>query len=174
MGKEKPGTNSALMTQSSVLACRSSILITHHSLSELLTAVLTKGLHCCFIATGHSMSPFIKDGDEITVSPLHDSSPCLGAVVALIHPENGRLAIHRVVGKKGDSYLIKGDNSSDFDGFVQKENILGFVTKVEREGKNISIGLGPERFLIAFLTRRGLFPLLLSVWRLIRPFVRLR
>ena len=47
---------------------------------------------------------------------------------------------------------------------------MGRVTRVERNGKEIFFGLGPERFLIAFLTRRGLlFPLLYPLWRMVRP-----
>jgi signal peptidase I len=151
-----------------------SVLSTHNSsLSELLEAVLCKGLDCRFQAKGHSMSPFIKNGDVITVSPLNGTSPGLGDVAAFIRKGTGRLVIHRVVGKREDSYFIKGDNASEADGLVQKANILGFVTGVERKGKKVFIGLGPERFLIAFLTRRGLlFPMLLPAWRIFRPILR--
>ena len=143
------------------------------ALLELLQAVLDKGAPFRFQAKGFSMTPFVRDRDVITVSPLPGTSPGLGDVVAFIKPETGKLAVHRVVGKRGDSYLIKGDNSPEGDGLVPKANVLGRVSRVERDGKRVFLGLGPERFLIAFLTRRGLlFPLLLPVWRLVRPIVR--
>ena len=84
------------------------------------------------------MSPFIKDGDVLTISPL-SSSPGIGDVVAFIYPETGRLVIHREIGKKGGSYLIKGDNALETDGLVHKENIFGFVKRVERKGKKVFI-----------------------------------
>jgi len=141
---------------------------------ELLDAVLAKGSDCRFQAQGHSMAPFIKDGDVVTISPL-PSSPGIGQVVASLHPETRRLAIHRVVGKKADAYLIKGDNASEADGLVRRENILGSVKRVERKGRKVSLCLGPERFIIAFLSRRGLLsPLLLPLRKLLRPFVRSR
>ena len=143
-------------------------------LSNLLRDVLHNGSHCRFQTTGYSMSPFIKGGDVITISPLL-SSLGIGDVVAFIHPVTSRLAIHRVVGRKGDSYLIKGDNTHDTDGLVHKAKILGYITGVERNGRSVSLGLGPERFLIAFINRTGLFSLLLfPIWRIIRPIFRFK
>lgn len=141
-------------------------------LKELLRAVLDKGASFRFRAPGFSMSPFIKDGDVVTVAPLRGATPGLGDVVLFIHPRTGKLVIHRIVGKRADSYLIKGDNFPEGDDLVPKAKILGHVAKVERDGKEIFLGLGLERFLIAFLTRRRLLPLLLPVWRLARLLIR--
>jgi signal peptidase I len=140
----------------------------------LLQAMLDKGKPFRFEATGGSMSPFVRDGDVITVSPLSDTPPRLGDVVVFIRPESGKLVVHRVVGKRDGSYLIRGDNAPDSADLVPRANVLGRVTRVERGGKRVHLGLGPERYLIAFLTRRELlWPLLLPVWRLVRPVVRL-
>jgi signal peptidase I len=142
-------------------------------LIELLQAVLDKGVPFRFRVKGFSMSPFIKDDDVITVSPLSNDLIHSGDVVAFIRPEMKKLVIHRVVGKQGEYFHIKGDNVPDTDELIPKANILGHVTRVERNGKKIYLGLGPERFLIAFLTRRGfLFPLFHPMWRMIRPIFR--
>ena len=142
-------------------------------LIELLRAVLDKGLPFRFRAKGLSMSPFIKDGDVITVSPLTDDSTRLGDVVAFIRPRMKTLVIHRVVGKRGEYFHIKGDNTLYTDELIPITNILGRVARVERNGKEVLLGLGPERFLIAFLTRRSLLlPLLSPVWKMVRPIVR--
>jgi hypothetical protein len=119
------------------------------------------------------MSPFIKDGDLLTVSPNVCSSPGIGDVVAFIHKETGRLLIHRVVGKNGESYLTRGDNTLEEDGFTYRANILGHISKVERNGKKVSLGLGPERFLIAYLTRKGLLlSFVLPIWRVFPSIIR--
>ena len=119
------------------------------------------------------MSPFIKEGDLVTISPPLVPSPGVGRMVAFVQPGAEKLFIHRVVGRRGDSYLIKGDSTTGRGDLVPTENILGWVTRVERNGKEISLGLGPERFLIAFLTRNELlFPILLPVWKLFRPLLR--
>lgn len=142
-------------------------------LVALLKSVLDKGVPFRFQAKGFSMSPFIKDGDVITVSPLSGALPRLSDVVAFIHPKTGRLVVHRMVGKKDNYFIVKGDNISDSDDLISRTNILGSVIKVERDGKKVFLGYGQERFLIAFLTRRGLlYPFLYPIWRIMRPFVR--
>ena len=139
---------------------------------ELVKEVLGKGRDCRFQVKGHSMSPFIKDRDVVTISPLSGNSPGIGDVVAFIHPQNKRLLIHRVIRKEGEVYLVKGENASEADGLVKKENIFGVVRDVERGGKKVFIGLGPERFLIAFLARKGLLlPLMLPLWKIVRSIL---
>ncbi len=142
-------------------------------LVELLRAVLERGEPFWFEAPGFSMSPFIQDSDVITVAPLSGASPGRGDVVAFLRPGSGKLVVHRVVGKRGDALLIRGDNADKADDLAPAASILGRVTEVKRDGKPVRLGLGPERYLIAFLTRWGLFrPLLVWIWPLMRPSVR--
>ena len=143
------------------------------ALVQLLRAVLGKGALVRFRAKGFSMSPFIKNEDVVTLSPLQNASPGIGEVIAFVLQETDKLCVHRVVGKKGGFYVTKGDNSSEADESVPRENILGFVTRVERGGKEVFLGLGPERFLIGFLGGRGLLlPLILPVWKVVRLFIK--
>jgi hypothetical protein len=122
----------------------------------LLRAVTENGKPFRFKASGFSMYPFIRNQDILTISPLPPGYPRFGNVVAFLHPETGKLVVHRVVGRMGDSYLTKGDNSSELDGLISESSILGYVTNVEREGRSISLCLGPERALIAFLSHKNL------------------
>jgi len=139
----------------------SELLLSSQALAELTRAVFDKGLSFRFCASGSSMHPFIRNGDIITLSPLSENSPHPGDVVAYVRPETGRFTVHRMVSKVGHAFLISGDNSCGDDGIILRNNILGYVTKVERAGKRVSFGLGPERLLIAFLTRgKLLFPML--------------
>lgn len=118
------------------------------------------------------MAPFIRDGDVITIEPVREKPPGIGGVVAFFHPQFEKIMVHRVVGKKDRTYLIRGDNSPASDGEISKDHVLGFVTRVERRGKNISLGSGFEKYLIAFLSRRGLLiPLLIPLWKIFRAFV---
>ncbi|WP_396654711.1 S26 family signal peptidase [Methanosarcina baikalica] len=142
-------------------------------LVELLRAVTENGKLFRFQAPGFSMYPFIRNCDTIIISPLSFGRPRLGDVVAFIRPGTGKLVIHRVVENKGGCYLIKGDNTSEPDGLILNSNILGYVTKVERNGKKISLGLGLERLLIAYMSRKSiLLPSLSLACYLIRPFLR--
>ena len=142
-------------------------------LIDLLQAVLNKGASFRFRAKGFSMSPFIKDDDIVTVSPHTDNSSMPGDVVAFIRPEMKKLVIHRVVGKEGEYFHIKGDNVPNTDELIPETNILGRVTMVERNGKEVLFGFGPERFLIAFLTRNGYLSTMLFYFsKIIRPFLK--
>jgi len=123
----------------------------------LMRQVLDRGLLFRFRARGWSMSPFIRDGDVISIAPLGKKDPRVGDVVAFTHPDNDHLILHRLVGIHNSTYLIQGDNLfCSPDGLIPVNALLGKVTKVEREGRTVVLGMGPERVLIAFFSRVGL------------------
>jgi hypothetical protein len=149
------------------------ILLSGAALEELMRDVISKDKRFRFRAKGFSMSPFIRDGDLITVSPLAGAPLAVGDVVAFINPPADKLTVHRIVTIKPDGLLIRGDNQAALgDGLIPVPNILGRVTLVERGGKIIRLGLGPERRLIALFSRAGILASLtrltgrgLSIWR---------
>jgi hypothetical protein len=133
------------------------LAISGEVLLELMQKVLAEGAAFKFRAKGWSMIPFIKDGDVITVSPAGKAKPAVGKVVAFRQPQSGNLVVHRVIGWNDNAFLIQGDNATgEPDGLVIPQDILGCVTRVERNGRRIFIGQGPERFLMAFLARNKL------------------
>ncbi len=82
------------------------------------------------------MTPTIRDGDVITVSPLKDIMPRRGDVLAFRHPDRPQMLVHRVLHVKANDYFIKGDNCPAADGWVPAKNILGLITRVERSRKS--------------------------------------
>lgn len=142
------------------------------SFSELMIAVLEKGKPFRFQAAGASMSPFIRSGDIITIMPV-SARIRPGDVLAFRQPEGDKLAVHRVIGLGRKGFLLKGDNGGHADGRVNRERIIGRVTRVEHRGREVRIGLGFERILIAGLSRlRLLRPLLFPVRWLLWPVYR--
>jgi hypothetical protein len=137
--------------------------------AELMSSVLQSGASFRFQASGFSMSPFIRDGDVLTLTHLSERGVCLGAVVAFINPSCQKLAIHRVVGIHGNQYLIKADNSQQLDGWVSEKDILGFVTRVEHLNEPVRIGLGAGHQLIALLSR---YNILVPSVRVFLPLLR--
>ncbi|MEW6333589.1 MAG: S24/S26 family peptidase [Thermodesulfobacteriota bacterium] len=136
---------------------KSGILLSGKALIGLMRAVHARGLPFRFTAGGHSMAPFIRDGDVVSVSPLASGDPALGDVAAFVHPETTFLCLHRVLSVNGNRFLIQGDSIPDRpDGMIPREAIIGRVTRVERAGRNVRLGLGPERLLIALLSRCGM------------------
>ena len=127
------------------------------ALAELIEAEVSRGTEFRLTVKGCSMVPFIKDKDIVTISAFpRGQFYGFGKSVAFFYPGRKMLGIHRIIGRQGSRYLIKGDNSPQPDGLIPKENIIGYVTKVKRSHKNVLLGLGPERFMIAFLSRIGL------------------
>lgn len=148
------------------------VSLSNRSLKELLEDTLMKKACFRFTAKGFSMSPFIKDSDVVTVSPLNNSLIGFGRVVAFIDPLTNKLLVHRVIGKKEGHFLIKADNSFDVDGFIPIKDILGFISKVERGNKKRIIGLGLEKALIAFLSRVNALLVIIWIWRMAPNFIR--
>lgn len=135
----------------------------------LLQAVLSRGAAFRFRAKGWSMSPFIRNGDWITVVPLAQEKPAVGKIAAFLHPGCGQLIVHRLVSRQGEAYLVRGDNvATRADGLVAVEQMLGLVTRVERNGKRVYLGLGPERFLIAWVSKAGFLARILDKIRDLR------
>jgi signal peptidase I len=134
---------------------------------QLMRETLYRGVALKFQAQGYSMSPCIRDGDVITISPLTDKPICRGDVVAFVCPARKKLVVHRVVyrNKHGELHTA-GDNLPKPDTTVSEGQILGRVTSVQRNGKDITFGLGAERLLIAVLARHGL------IYSIIMPMVR--
>jgi hypothetical protein len=142
------------------------------------------------------MSPFIRDGDVITIAPVQPSNwnpdattlsslppgeapgvrPYgIGQVVAFVNPVNQRLVVHRIIGRHESRFVIQGDSLAGLSAdMVHREDILGRVVRVERGTKRVWLGLGPERYAIAILSRVGLLlPILLRAGTLAR-FLRKR
>jgi radical SAM protein with 4Fe4S-binding SPASM domain len=116
---------------------RNGIRLSGKSLLELVQVVLRKNGGFRFRATGSSMAPAIQNSDVITISPFRNKKPLYGEVVAFCHPETHRLSLHRVIKKNQDLFLIKGDRNVNTDGDIPLKNIVGVVTRVERDHKMI-------------------------------------
>lgn len=134
--------------------------------AELIAAVLSKGKPFRFQAKGFSMSPFIQDEDIVTLSPLRNKIK-LGEVIASFE-SNKRLYLHRVVKISHEKFLIRGDNVSIVDGWQFRDDMLGYVTRIERQSKNIRFGLGSERVIIAILSARGWLMPIFAVLKKVR------
>lgn len=132
------------------------ISLSKGALLELMTAVLSRGCSFRFRAKGWSMIPFIRDGDVITVDPI-SSRPCpLGQVVAFNSSDERGLVVHRIIARTDAGYLIQGDSAmGETDGIVRHDQLLGRVSRVERDGRRVWLGQGPERGAVAWLSRAG-------------------
>jgi hypothetical protein len=123
-------------------------------LRPLLEDLLRGGTAVRLEVTGHSMSPFIRTGDVVTIEPLSGRRLRLGQVVALA--PGGHLLVHRLVGWHRGLARVRGDVAACADPLASPDELLGRVTRVERGGRRVRLGLGIERLAIAWLSRVGL------------------
>ena len=131
----------------------------------LLRGMAEHGAALRAMVRGVSMSPFIRDQDVLTIAPMNGRTPAVGEVVAFIQPDTGRVAIHRVIARAGLGWLVRGDNCPRADGVVMGQDIIGCVTRVERLGREVRLGLGPERAWIAALNHGNGLVSLKKLWR---------
>ncbi|MBN1629021.1 MAG: GNAT family N-acetyltransferase [Thermoleophilia bacterium] len=122
---------------------------------ELLRATMERGLPFRTRVLGFSMLPLIADEDVVTIDPLGEVAPRVGEVVAFVSPESGRLTVHRVVGRTGDGWLLRGDNCRESDGVVAADGILGRIVRVERDGRDVGFGEGLCATGLAWLSKHG-------------------
>lgn len=148
--------------------------LSRDSLRELAEAVLRKNRLLRIQARGHSMSPIIRNGDIIVISPLRDRKPGYGDVLAFVHQPCNSLTVHRMIHKQNDRYYFRGDNCLGSPEMATADQLLGRLSGVERNGIPIRFGLGPERLLIGLLNRKQGFAYLIRSLRRTHRLLRSR
>jgi signal peptidase I len=135
---------------------------------ELLSGAMARGAAIRIRVRGLSMTPFIRDGDLLTIAPLGVLRPHPGDVVAFTYPDTERMAIHRVVARKDPGWLVRGDNCQAADGVVLAENVLGRVVRVERGTRTVRLAVGAGGRCIALLNRGNGLTVLKKAWSFLR------
>ncbi len=92
-----------------------------------------------FRGHGVSMTPFIKNGNTLTIKLLDDMDTLrIGDIVAVKQVDKKKIFVHRIVQAKNDQYLIKGDNKTQSDGWFSRKAILGIITEIKNaSGKSM-------------------------------------
>lgn len=131
-----------------------------------MSGILAGGRSVRFRAGGASMQPFLRDGDILLIAPL--SRPLrAGDVAAFTVPPVGELLIHRLIGARKGELRFKGDGVCFLDPPVRRENVLGLVRAVERNGREVRFANRLGRKPAALASRFGLLSAVLAVrWRL--------
>lgn len=85
---------------------------------ELLRGMRERGASLRTPVRGWSMTPFIRDGDVVTIAPIRAVGARLGEVLAIELAQGSLLVIHRVVRRADRGWLLRGDNATALDGVV--------------------------------------------------------
>lgn len=132
---------------------RAESLAFHLLTSDLISA----GYGLRFQAVGRSMLPTIQDGEIVHVRPVPTDMLRIGDIVLLRTDE--QFKAHRIIRKRGECFITRGDAGVDTDGEIRCDQILGRVTAKETMNSHRLVRLDGMRarleFFVAELRRRG-------------------
>ncbi|MCL5797480.1 MAG: nucleotidyltransferase family protein [Patescibacteria group bacterium] len=89
------------------------------------------------LADGVSMLPLLQPGDTVFYRKARIHS--LKANDIVIAVKNNRIFIHRIIYKKGNYVITKGDNNLEADGKIYSRQIIGKIYQFKRQGKIVSL-----------------------------------
>jgi signal peptidase I len=104
-----------------------------HPANELAAEVLRQGGSLRIKARGGSMLPFLREGDVALVVPAAGMEIGVGDVICY-ETAPGRLFVHRVIERKRDRFVAKGDALRVTD-VLERRQLVGKVVAIERRGR---------------------------------------
>ena len=88
--------------------------------------------------SGTSMLPLLKQETDLVVI-CKISASLKPRDIVLYQRDNGTFVLHRVIKAHGDSYTMRGDNCSQLEHGIRRDQILGKLTQIVRDGKSIDL-----------------------------------
>lgn len=108
------------------------------SLFPVIIELIKNNQSAKITVTGNSMSPFLKEGrDNVELAAINFCEVRRGDII-LIKRKCGYYVMHRVYKKEKDCFYIIGDAQQWIEGPLFPEQLIAIVTKVIREGREIS------------------------------------
>jgi hypothetical protein len=102
------------------------------ALADIVQDLLARGASVQMVARGGSMSPWIRDGDFLTILPrTTGQEPRRGDVVAFRRRGGERLVVHRLVSRAPEGWIARGDRCDAPDGFIADAALLGTVDQAK-------------------------------------------
>ena len=87
--------------------------------------------------TGNSMLPLIRADDSLYIKGIKSARVNINDIIALF--KNKKIIAHRVVYKRHNCFITKGDNSLKADGKIYPRQIIGQVFQLKRSGQIINL-----------------------------------
>lgn len=107
---------------------------------------------------GTSMFPFLIAGrDKVLITPITSQKRPRRGDIVLYRREEGLLVLHRMHHHNRKGYFFTGDNQTELEGPLDREQLLGIVTRICRQGRDFS-------------PRHPAFWIAGRLWLRVRPF----
>ncbi len=104
--------------------------------AEIFRRELARGVVRVGVAST-SMGPMARRGDEFLIAAPVGGEPRFGEVVLAV--AGGRPVTHRLVGRRGALYILKGDGSPALDPPVARGDLLGVAHALVRGGRAVRL-----------------------------------
>jgi len=119
------------------------------SVFHLLTSeLIAGGFGLRFQAIGRSMLPTIHDGEIVHVKPVAGNTLRIGDIVLL--RSGAEFKAHRIIRKRGECFITRGDAGIDTDGEIRRDQILGRVIAKESFNSRRLVRLDGMRTRLSF------------------------
>ena len=116
---------------------------------RLLTdELIAGGYGLRFQAIGRSMLPTIQDGEIVHVKPVAGNMLRIGDIVLL--RSGAEFKAHRIIRKRGECFITRGDAGVDTDGEIRCDQILGKVIAKESVDSRRLVRLDGVRTRLSF------------------------
>lgn len=89
-----------------------------------------------FLASGNSMYPLLKHGRDTIILEHVRGEECRKYDVILYQRENGQYVVHRIVGRKEDGWILRGDHQYIKEYSVGEDQVIGKMIAFERKGRS--------------------------------------
>lgn len=106
-------------------------------IAPLIEEKLQKGESIEIIVTGNSMFPLFTTERDLV--KLEKPKKLKRKQIAFYQRDNGQYILHRIIKIKGDNVYCVGDNQTDIEGPLRKDQFKGVVTQYVRKGKRRSV-----------------------------------
>ena len=110
-------------------------------LAQLAEAGLQQAGLVWLRVSGASMLPLLRAGDRVELLPVAPERLRRGDL--LVFRQGEHLIVHRLVARRGASWIARGDNLSAADPPIPAAAILGRVRRVEGVARSIDLGRRP-------------------------------
>ena len=101
-----------------------------------------------YTTTGMSMRPFLRSGEDLMVIEAKKEIRCRVRDVVLYRRDSGKYVLHRIMAVRKDDYVLCGDNCWQLEPGIRRDQVLGVLTDVIRNGKKCSVSAPAYRLAV--------------------------
>lgn len=101
--------------------------------------ILSERGHIVYTNVGHSMMPLLRQNHDIIEIHPKEEGRCKKYDIVL-YKRGEMYVLHRILKVLSKGYIIAGDNNAFVERDITDEKIIGVVTRIIRDGKEIYMG----------------------------------